>query len=352
MSSSSTLYKQLGLGAGSPVSASHLLLVVLGTGFLALTVFVVHPNEFRIQSFFSGRCGRPGTDAASAAVAASLAKNVTGGTRDAAATAAWAPDDVRVLIGIQTLPSKYERRNLLRTIYSLQAREQPSLAGSVDVRFVFCNVTSPVDAVLVSLEVIRHGDIIVLDCAENMDNGKTYTFFSTVARAFNTSDGEGSGSPAPPRYDYVMKADDDTYLRLPALVDSLRGAARRDAYYGLQMPCDRENFYPFPPFMSGMGYALSWDLVQWVATAEESRRDRVGPEDMWTGRWLNLAGKAKNRYDMAPRMYNYRGGSPPSCFRRDFAPDTIAVHMLKDAARWAETLRYFNATAALRASHL
>ncbi|BAF18167.1 beta-1,3-galactosyltransferase pvg3 [Oryza sativa Japonica Group] len=357
MSSSSSLYKQLGLGAGSPVSASHLLLLVLGAGFLALTVFVVHPNEFRIQSFFSGGCGRPGTDAATAAVAASPVKNVSGGASDAAAatTAARSPDnDVRVLIGIQTLPSKYERRNLLRTIYSLQAREQPSLAGSVDVRFVFCNVTSPVDAVLVSLEAIRHGDIIVLDCAENMDNGKTYTFFSTVARAFNSSDGEGSGSgsPPPPRYDYVMKADDDTYLRLAALVESLRGAARRDAYYGLQMPCDRENFYPFPPFMSGMGYALSWDLVQWVATAEESRRDHVGPEDMWTGRWLNLASKAKNRYDMSPRMYNYRGASPPSCFRRDFAPDTIAVHMLKDAARWAETLRYFNATAALRPSHL
>ncbi|XP_006655565.1 beta-1,3-galactosyltransferase pvg3-like [Oryza brachyantha] len=340
-SSSSSLYKQLGLGAGSPVSPSHLLLLVLGAGFLALTVFVVHPNEFRIQSFFSGGgCGRPGTDAvdvASAAAAASPAKNVSGGTTGDAA-------DVRVLVGIQTLPGKYERRNLLRTVYSLQAREQPSLAGSVDVRFVFCNVTSPVDAVLVALEIIRHGDIIVLDCAENMDGGKTYTFFSTVARAFN-----GTGAP---RYDYVMKADDDTYLRLPALVASLRGAAREDAYYGLVMPCDRDNFYPFPPFMSGMGYALSWDLVQWVATAEESRRDRVGPEDMWTGRWLNLAGRAKNRYDNAPRMYNYRGGSPPSCFRHDFIPDTIAVHMLKDAARWAETLRYFNVTAALPPSPL
>ncbi|KAF0926275.1 hypothetical protein E2562_022102 [Oryza meyeriana var. granulata] len=352
MSSSSSLCKQLALGAGSPVSASHLLLLVFGAGFLALTVFVVHPNEFRIQSFFSGGCGRSGTDTASAAVALSLAKNVTGGTRaaDAATTVARAPDeDVRVLIGIQTLPSKYERRNLLRTIYSLQAREQPSLAGSVDVRFVFCNVTSPVDAVLVALESIRHGDIIVLDCAENMDNGKTYTFFSTVARAFNGTTGDGDATP---RYDYVMKADDDTYLRLPALVESLRGAAREDAYYGLVMPCDRDNFYPFPPFMSGMGYALSWDLVQWVATAEESRRDRMGPEDMWTGRWLNLAGKAKNRYDMAPRMYNYRGGSPPSCFRHDFIPDTIAVHMLKDAARWAETLRYFNVTAALPPSRL
>uniref|UniRef100_A0A0D9WJF8 Hexosyltransferase n=1 Tax=Leersia perrieri TaxID=77586 RepID=A0A0D9WJF8_9ORYZ len=336
MSSSSSLYKQLGLGAaGSPISPSHLLLLVLGAGFLALTVFVVHPNEFRIQSFFSNAdCAQPHTPTHVATSPA--AENAT-----TPATLARHDDDVRVLIGIQTLPSKYARRNLLRTVYALQATEHPSHAVAVDVRFVFCNVTSPVDAALVSLEIIRHGDIIVLDCTENMDNGKTYTFFSTVARAFPNSS-----------YTYVMKADDDTYIRLGALVESLRGAARRDAYYGLQMPCDRENFYPFPPFMSGMGYALSWDLVEWVATAEESARDRVGPEDMWTGRWLNLAGKAKNRYDMAPRMYNYRGVSPPSCFRHDFVPDTIAVHMLKDDSRWAETLRYFNVTAHLPPSNL
>jgi hypothetical protein len=329
---SSSLYKQLGLsGAGSPLSGRHLALLVLGAGFLALTVFVVHPNEFRIQSFFSGSScgGRPGTDAAAAAVASPHGDTTT-----------EKEDDVRVLIGIQTLPSKRARRHLLRDVYSLQAREHPPVAGSVDVRFVFCNVTSPDDAVLVAVEALRYGDIIVLDCAENMDNGKTYTFFSTVARAFN-------GSGRRPRYDYVMKADDDTYLRLPALVESLRGAAREDAYYGLQMPCDTENFYPFPPFMSGMGYALSWDLVQWVASSDLARREQNGPEDMWTGRWLNLAGKGKNRYDNAPRMYNYKGASPDSCFRHGFVPDTIAVHMLKDDARWAETLAYFNATSGL-----
>ena len=344
MSSSSSLFKQLGLaGAGSPLSGRHLLLILLGAGFLAFTVFVVHPNEFRIQSFFAGSCGRPRAEAAGVphAAATEAAQAPDDDVPHATATeAGQAPeDDVRVLIGIQTLPAKYERRHLLRTVYSLQVREHPSLAGRVDVRFVFCNVTSPDDAVFVALEMMRHGDIIVLDCAENMDNGKTYTFFSTVARAFNAT-----GGARRPRYDYVMKADDDTYLRLPA---SLRGAARDDAYYGLQMPCDRENFYPFPPFMSGMGYALSWDLVAWVAASDLARRERDGPEDMWTGRWFNLAGKARNRYDQAPRMYNYKGASPDSCFRHGFVPDTIAVHMLKDGARWAETLAYFNATAGL-----
>ncbi|TKW26012.1 hypothetical protein SEVIR_3G158600v4 [Setaria viridis] len=349
MSSPSSLFKQLGLtGAGSPLSGRHLLLILLGAGFLAFTVFIVHPNEFRIQAFFAGSCSRPGTDAA--AVASPPAKAAA--AAEAAGAPAPAPDDddgdVRILIGIQTLPAKYERRHLLRAVYSLQVREHPSLAGRVDVRFVFCNVTSPDDAVFVALEIMRYGDIIVLDCAENMDNGKTYTFFSTVARAFDA----GAGGRRPP-YDYVMKADDDTYLRLPALAASLRGASREDAYFGLQMPCDRENFYPFPPFMSGMGYALSWDLVRWVSGSDLARREQDGPEDMWTGRWFNLAGRAKNRYDAAPRMYNYKGASPDSCFRHGFVPDTIAVHMLKDDARWAETLAYFNATAGLpRSGHL
>ncbi|OEL30745.1 hypothetical protein BAE44_0008229 [Dichanthelium oligosanthes] len=350
MSSFSSLYKQLGLtGAGSPLSGRHLLLILLCGGFLVFTVFVVHPNEFRIQSFFAGSCTRPSTDAGASPAKAASSTPHASTTEGTAQTPAPAPDDddgdVRVLIGIQTLPSKYERRHLLRNVYSLQVRDHPSLAGRVDVRFVFCNVTSPDDAVFVALEIMRYGDIIVLDCAENMDNGKTYTFFSTVAQAF-----DAAGPRA--RYDYVMKADDDTYLRLPALSASLRVASREDAYYGLQMPCDRENFYPFPPFMAGMGYALSWDLVRWVASSDLARREQDGPEDMWTGRWLNLAGKAKNRYDNAPRMYNYKGSSPDSCFRHGFAPDTIAVHMLKDDARWAETLAYFNATAALPSSGL
>lgn len=342
-SSPSSLYKQLGLmgGSGSPLNGRHLLLLVLCAGFLAFTVFVVHPNEFRIQSFFSGdSCTRPARGAAASTTKPVKANDTTVPQHASPTPAAEEDEEVRVLIGIQTLPSKHARRNLLRTVYALQVQEHPSLAGSVDVRFVFCNVTSRDDAVLVALEIIRYDDVIVMDCAENMDNGKTYTFFSTVARAFEKK----------PRYDYVMKADDDTYLRLPALVSALRGASRTDAYLGLQMPCDTENFYPFPPFMSGMGYALSWDLVAWVATSELSRRDHVGPEDMWTGRWLNFAGKAKNRYDLAPRMYNYKGSSPDTCFRHGFVPDTVAVHMLKDDARWAETLNYFNATAGLTSS--
>lgn len=330
---SSSLYKQLGLsGAGSPLSGRHLALLVLGAGFLALTVFVVHPNEFRIQSFFSGSScgGRPGTDAAAAAVASPHGDTTT-----------EKEDDVRVLIGIQTLPSKRARRHLLRDVYSLQAREHPPVAGSVDVRFVFCNVTSPDDAVLVAVEALRYGDIIVLDCAENMDNGKTYTFFSTVARAFN-------GSGRRPRYDYVMKADDDIFLRLPQLVGSLGGMPREDMYYGATIPCDSMD--PFREYMAGMAYALSWDLVQWIATSDVARNHSVGTEDMLTGLWLRIGGKGKNRFNAKPAIHDYLNPVPVDQCEHEFMPTTIGVHRLKSNPRWAEALKYFNFTAGLQPS--
>ena len=85
-----------------------------------------------------------------------------------------------------------------------------------------------------------------------------------------------------------------------------------------------------------------------MATAEEilEWNDTVGPEDLMLGKWVNLAGKGKNRYDLKPRMYDL------NWFRDNFRPDIIAVHMVKDNRRWAETFRYFNVTAGMPPSKL
>jgi hypothetical protein len=128
-------------------------------------------------------------------------------------TAAREPE-FRLLVGVLTTPSRYERRGILRLAYALQ----PAPGAQVDVRFVLCDVTDAADAVLVAAEAARHGDILVLDgCStENMNDGKTHAYLSSVPRLF-----------APCPYDYVMKADDDTYLRVAALADELRGKPRR-----------------------------------------------------------------------------------------------------------------------------
>ncbi|CAN6204531.1 unnamed protein product [Urochloa humidicola] len=239
-----------------------------------------------------------------------------------------------LLVGILTMPSRRERRDIVRMAYALQP-PPAAFAARVDVRFVFCNVTDPVDAALVAVEARRHGDIVVLDCGENMNDGKTYAYLSAVPRLF-------ASTP----YDYVMKTDDDTYLRVAELAGELRGKPRSDVYLGYGYAMGGQPM----PFMHGMGYVVSWDVAEWLGGAGAAeilaRNDTHGPEDLMVGKWLNLAGKGRNRYDLKPRMYDLNWDMD------NFRPDTVAVHMLKDNHRWAATFRYFNVTAGIQPSDL
>ncbi|KAG1326414.1 beta-1,3-galactosyltransferase pvg3-like [Cocos nucifera] len=248
--------------------------------------------------------------------------------------------DFRLFMGIITHADHYERRHLLRLVYSLQ----PKLTTAhVDIRFVFCNLTKEDQRVLVALEIMRYDDILILNCTENMDSGKTYAYFSTLPKLFNSTTGDADRPP----YDYVMKADDDIYFRLGRLAQSLKKMPRHDLYYGCAVPCDRVD--PYRHYMSGMGYVLSWDLVEWISTSEISRNHTVGPEDLTTWTWLRDGNLAKDKFDAKPAMYNYPSGDPCA---HDLVPDTIAVHQLKDNLKWARTLKYFKVTDGLKPSKL
>lgn len=156
--------------------------------------------------------------------------------------------DFRLLIGILSLPDNVEWRNLLRLVYGVQP---PPASAQVDIKYVFCNLTKEEQKVLMGLEIKHYNDIIILNCPENMNNGKAYTFFSSLPdmRVYNKS---VNGSLKP--YDYVMKADNGTHFRLGPLVDSLIPFARFDMYYGLVAPCSAVD--PFSHYMSGLGYLL------------------------------------------------------------------------------------------------
>ncbi|CAF1766552.1 hypothetical protein HID58_088123 [Brassica napus] len=150
-------------------------------------------------------------------------------------------NEIRILVGILTLPDQYPRRHFLRMIYGTQAIPN---GIKIDVKFVFCNLTKEDQKVLVALEIMRYDDIIILNCNENMNKGKTYTYFSSLPDLFNETD-----SPNPP-YHYIMKADDDIYIRLENLVASLKPLPREDLYYGYVIPC--QSMDPFVHYMSGM----------------------------------------------------------------------------------------------------
>ncbi|CAL5328525.1 unnamed protein product [Camellia sinensis] len=250
-------------------------------------------------------------------------------------------DDIRILLGILTLPDQYHRRHFLRMIYGTQS----PVGAKIDVKFVFCNLTKEDQKVLVALEIMRYDDIIILDCKENMNKGKTYTYFSSLPEMFNGTENETT--PYPP-YHYVLKADDDTYFRLENLVESLRPLPREDLYYGYVIPCPSMD--PFVHYMSGMGFLISWDIVEWIRVSDIPKKHLEGPEDRVFGEWLRDGHRAKNRFNAKWSMYNYP--EPPTRCTHELWPETIAVHLLKNQVKWIHTLQYFNVTQNLKPSKL
>ncbi|XP_057478370.1 uncharacterized protein LOC130765826 [Actinidia eriantha] len=245
-------------------------------------------------------------------------------------------NDIRILLGILTLPDQYDRRHHLRLIYGTQ-----SLVGAkIDVKFVFCNLTKEDQKVLISLEIMRYDDIIILNCTENMNKGKTYAFFSSLPDMVNSSDGSY------PPYHYVLKADDDTYFRLETLIESLRPLPKEDLYYGFVIPCSSMD--PFVHYMSGMGYLVSWDIVEWIRDSDIPKNHLEGPEDKVFGDWLRKGHRGKNRFNAKWSMYDYP--EPPGVCTHELWPNTVLVHRLKNREKWIHTLKYFNVTQNLKPS--
>ncbi|KAH9323027.1 hypothetical protein KI387_017666 [Taxus chinensis] len=245
------------------------------------------------------------------------------------------PDDrFSILIGILTRADLYERRHFLRMVYGIQS----TVHARVDVKFVFCNLTKDDQRMLVPLEIMRYNDIIILNCEENMNNGKTYTYFSSLSKMGL-------------HYDYVMKADDDVYFRIDKLAESLKPLPRNDTYYGFVIPCQSNDCFgnhPFKSYMSGMGYALSWDLVEWIEGSPVAKNKSEGVEDKMVGLWLDEGKKAKNRFNNKPAMYDFPLVNGKCS--HELIPDTIAVHKLKDRKQWFDVLNFFNVTSALNES--
>ncbi|KAK9266528.1 hypothetical protein L1049_021540 [Liquidambar formosana] len=230
-----------------------------------------------------------------------------------------------LLIGILTRPDKYDRRHFLRIVYGIQS----SPIANIDVKFILCNLTKAEQKVFIALEILRFNDIIILNCTENMNNGKTYSYFSSLPHILLHP------------YDYVMKADDDVYIRLAPLALSLLPLPRFDLYYGFVIPCSSMN--PYVDYMSGMGFLLSWDLVEWIGKSAIPKNDTFGPEDKLVGKWLNLGKMARNRFSNKPAMYDYPGTNGRCS--HELIPETIAVHRLKRWDQWLHMLsEYCNAT--------
>ncbi|CAG7910313.1 hypothetical protein HID58_038518 [Brassica napus] len=306
-------------------------LIIPSFFFIIALCVLAFINEIRFGSLLSfGRCALsnvPMTNGSSETPLLSSSSSSSGG------------DEIRILVGILTLPDQYPRRHFLRMIYGTQAIPN---GVKIDVKFVFCNLTKEDQKVLVALEIMRYDDIIILNCNENMNKGKTYTYFSSLPDLFNETD-----SPNPP-YHYIMKADDDIYIRLENLVASLKPLPREDLYYGYVIPC--QSMDPFVHYMSGMGYLVSWDIAVWLKDSDIPKKHLEGPEDKVFGDWMKEGKRGKNRFNAKWSMYNFP--EPPTKCTHELWPDTIAVHLLKNQEKWIRILNYFNVTSNLKPSKL
>jgi hypothetical protein len=71
----------------------------------------------------------------------------------------------------------------------------------------------------------RFKDVKILDMGENMNGGKSYEYFADLGRRY-----PGDNLQDRP-WDYVMKADDDSFINIPQLLERLRAVTPKDDLY-------------------------------------------------------------------------------------------------------------------------
>ena len=222
----------------------------------------------------------------------------------------------RFFIGIFTVADKLERRSLIRMTY--QKLRRPS----TDIFFILGQPANKYQERLIRFENETYGDILVLPTKENMDNGKTYSFFKYVHE---------SGFQHP----YVMKLDDDNYVNITNLenkIDAMNGEPH--VYFG--------RLYQSTGFMVGMGYGLSKRLVEYVATDEYPKKNQEGQEDAVVANWVSHFEKDRDIKVWRKSWYEYYD-HPQSGqgWAEDFSDSALLIHRCKEKERFIDAADFF-----------
>ncbi|KAJ3218838.1 hypothetical protein HK099_004914, partial [Clydaea vesicula] len=215
-----------------------------------------------------------------------------------------------IFIGIFSTADRFYRRNLIRSTYlNLEAPK-------VMYKFVLGKPATNKQQLLLKFEQEKFNDLFILDIEENMDNGKTFNYFKTLYNAYH-----------PHQFKFVMKADDDTFLHFPNLEKKFLSLPEYDVYFGRKVEHINGNG---GGFIAGMGYALSWNLVEFIATKVENnpKQEIIGQEDFLVTTWLN---NGKIYYKMISEVNEFYD-SPESKkgWSKNYSPGTMLIHQLKD----------------------
>ena len=184
---------------------------------------------------------------------------------------------VCIMSGVQLI----ERR------YTIRETWMQNLPKGVVGKFVIgtAGITKE-DMRLLEKENKQHNDIMILADLHDTYGSLTVKLIHMFKWLDNHAD-----------YQYVLKADDDTFVRLDALMKELKTKPRTKFYWGFFdgrahvhrhgkwsepdfMLCDR-----YLPYALGGGYVLSADLVHYVVTNIPYLR-KYNAEDVSLGTWL------------------------------------------------------------------
>ncbi|KAG9099485.1 hypothetical protein FS749_001166 [Ceratobasidium sp. UAMH 11750] len=136
-----------------------------------------------------------------------------------------------IFVGVMSMDSAFERRQLIRSTWASHERSRGGTSGEQGlnntsrtvVRFILGQPRKDWER-RIKLEQQAYNDLVILPIKENMNNGKTHaSTHEHIAR---------SPSPEWVRPDYVVKADDDSFVILAELEARLRWElweAKRDA---------------------------------------------------------------------------------------------------------------------------
>lgn len=228
-----------------------------------------------------------------------------------------------LLYGVFSVLDQADGRRIIRETWmddpavcnnSTARSTSPAANCTMQVVFVIGRVSGDHERAAIEAENSTYGDIVELECAENMNDGKTYSWFSYATTRFSEN------------VSLIGKGDMDTYIYADELSEAVRGfwvTNQTYLYGGVALDffnCGEWDHCPKKwVYMSGQMYFLSVPLLRWIVDPEnhEVRSQITGHEDLTTGRWVSMIKETVIRY----------------CFYYENVP---WYHPMKDMGRFAE----------------
>jgi hypothetical protein len=244
----------------------------------------------------------------------------------------------RVFFGIFSVAAHRHIRDTYRKALGCEPH------GEFTLRFILGRSSEALDEEEMSL-----GDIEFLDCAENLNRGKTFEYFTHVYHAY-------------PCHAFYVKADEDTaflpgrmrafllevrrnhtdavYVGRPLKGDPHWGPHPLVAWGNNNFAADMDWYFEVRRYMAGMLYALDREAVRRLVALEPT--DISGDEDQRTGYWMQRLGA--EWVDAGARFHDHPDYAPLLPIPLEIWPapitnQSLAVHRCKAAGRLEAAIR-------------